>query len=46
MLGILDPQALRKVLSSRQLTRKYAKELIATAMTELFLRQAEWRMPL
>jgi asparagine synthase (glutamine-hydrolysing) len=38
-LGILDPQALRVVLGSHQLTRIYAKELIATAMTELFLRQ-------
>jgi asparagine synthase (glutamine-hydrolysing) len=38
-LGILDPKPLREVLSSHQLTRYYAKELIATAMTELFLRQ-------
>jgi asparagine synthase (glutamine-hydrolysing) len=38
-LGILDTQALRSVLENHQLTRKYAKELIATAMTELFLRQ-------
>jgi asparagine synthase (glutamine-hydrolysing) len=38
-LGILDPKPLREVLSSHQLTRHYAKELIATAMTELFLRQ-------
>lgn len=40
-LGILDQMALRKTLSSHQLTRKYAKELIATAMIELFLRQTE-----
>jgi asparagine synthase (glutamine-hydrolysing) len=38
-LGILDPKPLREVLSSQQLTRQYAKELIATAMTELFVRQ-------
>ena len=38
-LGILDPKALREVLHSYRLTRTYAKELIATAMTELFLRQ-------
>jgi hypothetical protein len=36
-LGILDAQALCEVLRSHQLTRTYAKELIATAMTELFL---------
>jgi hypothetical protein len=46
MLGILGQKALREVLNSHQLTRKYAKELIATAMTELFLRQAEWHVPL
>jgi asparagine synthase (glutamine-hydrolysing) len=40
-LGILDAQAVRSVLSSHQLTRTYAKELIATAMTELFLRQID-----
>ena len=39
MCGILVPKAIREVLSSQILTRKYAKELIATAMTELFLRQ-------
>jgi asparagine synthase (glutamine-hydrolysing) len=38
-LGILDPTPLWEVLRSHQLTRHYAKELIATAMTELFLRQ-------
>ncbi len=44
-LGILDREALRKVLRSKPLTRKYAKELIATAMTELFLRQNERKSP-
>jgi asparagine synthetase B (glutamine-hydrolysing) len=40
-LGILDAQAVRSVLSSHLLTRTYAKELIATAMTELFLQQTD-----
>ncbi len=39
LLGILDVEALCSVLENHQLTRTYAKELIATAMTELFLRQ-------
>lgn len=39
LLGILDAEALRQVLENHHLTRKFAKELIATAMTELFVRQ-------
>lgn len=45
LLGILDAESLRSVLSSHQLTRTYAKELIATAMTELFLRQTNSESP-
>jgi asparagine synthase (glutamine-hydrolysing) len=41
LLGILDAEALRQVLENHQLTRMYAKELIATAMTELFVRQTD-----
>jgi asparagine synthetase B (glutamine-hydrolysing) len=44
-LGIVDAKALHAVLHSHQLTRAYAKELIATAMTELFLRQTDGVCP-
>ena len=36
---IIDPVQLTQVLQNRQQTRRFASILIATAMTELFLRQ-------